>query len=69
MKVVLDAVFNHTEENFCICRYHGKAGKSKYLDWYFIERFPLKVKKEKLLTSNVLVIMRNAKVKSEKSGG
>lgn len=43
MKVVLDAVFNHTgREFFAFADIMEKQEKSKYLDWYFIEGFPLK---------------------------
>ena len=43
MKVVLDAVFNHTgKEFFAFADIMEKQEKSKYLDWYFIEGFPLK---------------------------
>ncbi|MDD6306448.1 MAG: glycoside hydrolase family 13 protein, partial [Clostridiales bacterium] len=42
MKVVLDGVFNHTSEKFFAFADIEKNGKnSKYLDWYFIEKFPL----------------------------
>ena len=54
----MDAVFNHTGRDFFAFKdIIEKEEKSRYLDWYFIERFPLRVKKEKLLTLNVLVIM------------
>ena len=42
MKVVMDAVFNHTaREFFAFEDILEKGEKSKYLDWYFIEGFPL----------------------------
>ena len=43
MKVVMDAVFNHTgKEFFAFEDILEKGNKSKYLDWYFIDEFPLK---------------------------
>ena len=42
MKVVLDAVFNHTgREFFAFKDILENKEKSKYLDWYFIDKFPL----------------------------
>ena len=42
MKVVMDAVFNHTGRDFFAFKdIIEKEEKSRYLDWYFIERFPL----------------------------
>lgn len=42
MKVVLDGVFNHTSEKFFAFEDIKKNGvNSKYLDWYYIEKFPL----------------------------
>ena len=42
MKVVMDAVFNHTgKEFFAFKDILEKGEKSKYLDWYFIDKFPL----------------------------
>ena len=46
MKVVMDAVFNHTGRDFFAFKdIIEKEDKSRYLDWYFIERFPLKGEK------------------------
>ena len=46
MKVVMDAVFNHTGRDFFAFKdIIEKEEKSRYLDWYFIERFPLKAEK------------------------
>ena len=43
MKVVMDAVFNHTgKEFFAFEDILEKGNKSKYRDWYFIDEFPLK---------------------------
>ena len=43
MKVVMDAVFNHTgNEFFAFEDILEKGNKSKYRDWYFIDEFPLK---------------------------
>ena len=43
MKVVLDAVYNHTgREFFAFQDILEKGEKSKYLDWYFIDELPLK---------------------------
>lgn len=45
MKVVLDAVYNHTgREFFAFQDILEKGEKSKYLDWYFIDELPLKGK-------------------------
>lgn len=42
MKIVMDAVFNHTgREFFAFEDIMEKGEKSKYLDWYYIEKFPL----------------------------
>lgn len=42
MKVVLDAVYNHTgREFFAFQDILEKGEKSKYLDWYFIDELPL----------------------------
>ena len=42
MKVVLDAVFNHTGRDFFAFKdILENNEKSKYLDWYFIDKFPL----------------------------
>ena len=58
MKVVMDAVFNHTgNEFFAFEDILEKGNKSKYLDWYFIDEFPLKSERERFQTSNALVIM------------
>ena len=46
IKVVMDAVFNHTGRDFFAFKdIIEKEDKSRYLDWYFIERFPLKGEK------------------------
>ena len=43
MKVVLDAVYNHTgREFFAFADILENGEKSKYRDWYFIDGFPLK---------------------------
>ena len=45
MKVVMDAVFNHTgKEFFAFKDILEKGEKSKYLDWYYIDELPLKGK-------------------------
>ena len=45
MKVVVDAVFNHTgKEFFALKDILEKGEKSKYLDWYYIDELPLKGK-------------------------
>ena len=42
MKVVLDAVFNHTGRDFFAFKdILENKEKSKYLDWYFVDKFPL----------------------------
>ena len=42
IKVVLDAVFNHTGRDFFAFKdILENKEKSKYLDWYFIDKFPL----------------------------
>ena len=42
MKIVMDAVFNNTgREKKTIEDIMEKGEKSKYLDWYYIEKFPL----------------------------
>lgn len=42
IKVVLDAVFNHTGRDFFAFKdIIENKEKSKYLDWYFIDKFPL----------------------------
>ncbi|MCM1283879.1 MAG: glycoside hydrolase family 13 protein [Muribaculaceae bacterium] len=42
MRVVLDGVFNHTApEFFAFSDIVEKEEKSRYLDWYFVEGFPL----------------------------
>ena len=42
MKVVMDAVFNHTGRDFFAFKdIIEKEEKSRYLDWYFIDKFPL----------------------------
>lgn len=43
MKVILDGVFNHTsQEFFAFADIKEKQWDSEYIDWYFIEGFPLK---------------------------
>ena len=45
IKVVLDGVFNHTSVDFFAFRdIRDNKEKSKYLDWYYIEGFPLIMK-------------------------
>ena len=45
MKVVMDAVFNHTgKEFFAFQDILEKGEKSNYLDWYYIDELPLKGK-------------------------
>ena len=45
IKVMLDAVFNHTSPKFFAFEDVKKnQEKSKYLDWYYIDGFPLKSK-------------------------
>ena len=71
MKVVMDAVFNHTgKEFFAFKDILERAEKSKYLDWYYIDELPLK-KGEwgEFRTSCVWVLWWNAKAESEKSRG
>ncbi len=42
MYVILDGVFNHTSVNFFAFKDIREKGKdSKYLDWYYIDSFPL----------------------------
>lgn len=42
IKVILDAVFNHCGENFFAFQDVVKNGeKSRYRDWFFIDRFPV----------------------------
>ena len=49
MKVVMDAVFNHTgKEFFAFEDILEKGEKSKYLNWYFIDKFPLKSESDEL---------------------
>lgn len=44
MKVLLDGVFNHTSQQFFAFKdIMEKEAESKYLDWYFIEGFPLQM--------------------------
>lgn len=46
MRVILDGVFNHSSRNFfAFADIMEKQEKSEYLDWYFIEGFPLKMKR------------------------
>lgn len=45
LRVILDGVFNHTSQDFfAFADIVEKQEKSKYLDWYFIEGFPLQMK-------------------------
>lgn len=45
MRVILDAVFNHTSPDFfAFADVKEKQEKSKYIDWYYIKGFPLKAK-------------------------
>lgn len=45
MKVILDGVFNHTSQQFfAFADILEKQEKSEYLDWYYIEGFPLQMK-------------------------
>ena len=45
MRVILDAVFNHTGEDFFAFKdIKEKQEVSKYRDWYYIEDFPLNMK-------------------------
>lgn len=42
MKVMLDGVFNHTSQKFfAFADIVQNEANSKYLDWYFVEEFPL----------------------------
>ena len=46
MRVILDAVFNHTSpEFFAFADIKEKGQASKYWDWYYIEGFPLKAER------------------------
>ena len=46
MRVVLDAVFNHTDQEFFAFKdIKENEEKSKYIDWYYIKDFPLKFKR------------------------
>ncbi|WP_040950192.1 alpha-glycosidase [Gorillibacterium massiliense] len=45
IRVVLDAVFNHSSENFFAFKdVREKGEQSKYADWYHIHEFPVQVK-------------------------
>ncbi len=45
LRVILDGVFNHTSTEFFAFEDVKKNEKeSKYLDWYYIENFPLRIK-------------------------
>ena len=58
MKVVLDAVYNHTgREFFAFADILENGEKSKYRDWYLLMDSHLKANGERSQTSNVLVIM------------
>lgn len=47
IRIILDGVFNHTGINFFAFQDILRNEKnSKYLDWYFITKFPVKIKKE-----------------------
>lgn len=44
MRVIMDAVFNHTGTDFFAFKdVQEKKENSKYLDWYYIDGFPLKM--------------------------
>lgn len=46
MKVILDAVFNHTSPDFfAFADVREKGQASKYWDWYYIEGYPLKAER------------------------
>lgn len=48
MYVILDGVFNHTSVNFFAFRdIMEKKERSKYLDWYYIQKFPLVMERGK----------------------
>ena len=45
MRVILDGVFNHTSQKFfAFADIMEKGEQSKYVDWYYIDGFPLKSK-------------------------
>lgn len=45
MRVIMDAVFNHTaREFFAFKDIMEKEAQSEYLDWYFVDEFPLRGK-------------------------
>lgn len=45
MRVILDGVFNHTSQKFfAFADIMEKGQESKYVDWYYIDGFPLKSK-------------------------
>lgn len=45
MRVIMDAVFNHTGTDFFAFKdVQEKEEKSAYVDWYYIDGFPLKMK-------------------------
>ena len=45
MRVIMDAVFNHTGTDFFAFKdIQEKQEKSAYVDWYYIDSFPLKMK-------------------------
>lgn len=45
MRVILDAVFNHSSKQFfAFADIAEKEERSAYLDWYFVEGFPLRAK-------------------------
>lgn len=45
IKIILDLVFNHTSTQFFAFKdILQKQDKSKYKDWYFIKKFPVKMK-------------------------
>ena len=55
IKVILDAVFNHSGTNFFAFEDVLKnQEKSKYLDWYFIDKFPVKYERGKMERPNYL---------------
>lgn len=51
IKVILDAVFNHSGQNFFAFQDVLKNGeKSRYKDWFFIDHFPVDVKNVNYVT-------------------
>ena len=53
MRIILDGVFNHTSSSFfAFSDIVKNQKKSKYLDWYYIEGFPVINKKERAKSLN-----------------